>query len=199
LEEEKGRSYLVCPECKYPLVLLTSKKAKYSRSGEPRKYWRCANMKQCSVVCGAHPDGTPMGIPGDRETRQARDHLHQVFDPLWISKRWTRIEAYWILEILTGLNEDEAHIARFDQEQCKQVEEQIRDFLELNPQPESHGVPIPWRYRFINVRRKCTQHGFSIHRVYIRGREQFCQECLNQRSGRVWWTFLVFIKKGIYS
>ncbi len=43
---------------------------------EGRAFWQCSRASNCSGVHGAHPDGTPMGIPGNRETNRARVEAH---------------------------------------------------------------------------------------------------------------------------
>jgi hypothetical protein len=175
------------------MILAKSKEARYPKTGKPRLYYRCANSKWCDVIAGAHPDGTPLGVPGNSETRTARYALHHVFDQLWITKRWSRQEAYDILAILTKLDTEEAHIACFDKKQCEQVMEQLEEFLELNPyQENSSEVRTPSRYRFVNVERECTEHGIGIHQVYLEGREEFCRACLDTGRGPTWRKFLVF-------
>jgi hypothetical protein len=178
------------------MTLATSQEFRYP-GGEPRKYYRCANNKVCNVVCGAHPDGTPLGVPGNAATRSARIELHQVFDPLWTTGRWSRAEAYVILQLLTGLGQEEAHIARFDQEQCERVGEQIEEFLDWNAprdQPIKGAEVVP-RHRFVYVRRECAEHGSEVHRVYLESRQEFCMNCLNRKQGPVWGRFLVFVQE----
>jgi hypothetical protein len=179
------------------MVLLTSKEYRYPDSGELRKYYRCANIKGCDITYKADLNGVPFGIPGSIEARTARDDLHQIFDRLWTTKRWLRREAYYILQILTGLDEEQAHIACFDEAQCERVREKIEEFLELNPlRGCDNGISIPYNYRFVYVRRKCAEHGIEVHRVYLRGRQEFCVNCLSCRNRPVWQNFLIFIKEG---
>lgn len=189
MEAIKVRSYLTCPECSFPMVLFTSKEAKYP-SGRPRKFYRCANTKQCGVVCGANPDGTPLGIPGGLETVSARHKLHGVFDQFWLSGRWSRQEAYWILQILTGLNDEQAHIACFDKEQCERVEKQIEEFLELNPHKDHKNGCY-----FVCVKKECAEHGLQAHMVYLEGRQEFCMNCLDRKNGPVWRSFLILARE----
>jgi ssDNA-binding Zn-finger/Zn-ribbon topoisomerase 1 len=189
LEENKVRSYLICPACSFPMVLFTSKEAKYP-SGRPRKFYRCANIKQCEVVCGANPDGTPLGVPGNLDTVSARHKLHVVFDRLWLSGRWSRTEAYQILQILTGLEEEQAHIACFDEIQCDWVGKQIEEFLELNPHKDHRNG-----CHFVCVKKECAEHGLQVHKVYLEGRQEFCVNCLDQMKGPVWRSFLILARE----
>lgn len=59
-----------CPACKEAMILKTGK---YGR------FWGCPNYPDCTYNVGAHPDGRPLGIPGDKETRQLRSKLHDWF------------------------------------------------------------------------------------------------------------------------
>jgi hypothetical protein len=105
-----------------------------------------------------------------------RDRLHQVFDQLWLSNRWSRWDAYLILQILTDLGEEDAHIARFDKDLCGMVILRIKEFLELNP-PEIDASGNPVRSRFVNVVRECTEHGTEVHKIHLDGRETYCEAC----------------------
>jgi ssDNA-binding Zn-finger/Zn-ribbon topoisomerase 1 len=169
------------------MILRTSKDSRYPKSGKPRKYYGCARYPKCDIVCGAHPDGTPLGIPGDGETRKSRYELHAVFDQLWISQRWSRQEAYYILQILTGLDCEEAHIANFDKKKCLQVMGLLKEFHELNPVRVSDSkIRVPSWLRFIYVLRECPVHGKSRHQVYLETRKVFCQDCVDSGVGSTW-------------
>ena len=52
-----------------------------------------------------------------------RVRLHKVFDPLFTGENavMTRSEAYGYLQYLMGLSEEQAHIASFNIEQCKDL------------------------------------------------------------------------------
>ncbi len=83
--------------------------------GKHGRYFKCC---ACGVGHGAHPDGTPHGIPADRETRQARIRAHDVFDSAWKAAGVTRREAYVALQRIMGLSSEEAHIGRFTSDLC---------------------------------------------------------------------------------
>ena len=103
---------LDCPECGAKMLL------KPSRFG---LFWGCENYPSCKTTHGAHPDGTPLGIPADKKTRDARMAAHAAFDELWRSGLMTRSAAYRWLRQSMRLSAKEAHIARFSQSQCKRV------------------------------------------------------------------------------
>jgi len=107
---------LTCPECGKPMRL------RYSKKNDSR-FYGCTGWPDCDVVHGAHPDGKPLGKPGDRATRSARKRAHEAFDQLWkpAGARMTRGQAYAWLEGYFDLDEDEAHIGNFDSTQCEEL------------------------------------------------------------------------------
>ena len=103
--------------CGAPMVLRETRKYTYP-NGQPRKFWGCSRWPDCKGIHGAHPDGSPLGIPADKPTRQARIEAHAVFDAAWRSRGMTRREAYVWLQELTGLDRGAAHISKFDAKTC---------------------------------------------------------------------------------
>lgn len=114
---EKRRLEGACPDCGSDMVL------RDSRFG---LFYGCVRYPACDCTHGAHNDGTPLGVPANKETRQARMDAHAVFDRLWKGatkggKSAARKKAYrWLREQL-GLSKEECHIGRFDIEMCKKV------------------------------------------------------------------------------
>lgn len=105
---------LICPDCGAGMT------RRESRFGP---FYGCIRYPACQATHGAHPDGTPLGIPADAATKQARIRAHRAFDFLWNgpARRMTRDEAYrWLAEAM-HLPPDEAHIGRFDSDQCARV------------------------------------------------------------------------------
>lgn len=122
---------LTCPECGSRMIL------RRSRHG---LFYGCAKFPKCTATHGAHPDGTPLGIPAGPETKQARIRAHEVFDRLWkpietlyerslddSAKRRAlkaaRRRAYAWLRATLELSEEECHIGRFDKTTCDRVVE----------------------------------------------------------------------------
>jgi hypothetical protein len=63
-----------------------------------------------------------MGEPADRRTRQARKVAHAAFDQLWVEEgEPSRELAYQWLAAQLELEPSEAHMAKLDLEQCRQV------------------------------------------------------------------------------
>ncbi len=108
---------LACPECAAPLVARTSGYG---------PFWGCSRYPACKGSHGAHPDGTPLGVPADAATKRARIEAHAAFDARWKAGTMSRRAAYrWLADQL-GLTRKECHIARFDAAQCARVVEVCR-------------------------------------------------------------------------
>jgi len=119
---------LDCPECGAKMML------KDSRYGW---FYSCTTYPKCRSTHGTHPNGEPLGIPADSKTKSWRMKAHIEFDKLWDESdaEMTRSEAYrWMIETL-ALAKDDAHIAKFSINQCRQLIEAlaVRDQLaEIN-------------------------------------------------------------------
>lgn len=124
---------LACPECGAPMLL------KWSNRYD-RPFYGCSRWERakCPGTHGAHPDGTPMGIPADQATKAARHQLHLLFDQLWKSHVMSRAQAYqWLMRAINTDSRREAHIARFSIAQCERVLTLLRDeFPALPPWTE---------------------------------------------------------------
>ena len=109
---------LNCGECEAPMVL------RDSRYG---KFYGCSRFPRCRGTIGAHPDGTPLGIPANKATKGARIRAHDVFDRLWMTSLMTRDGAYrWMCRVM-DLSEDEAHIGKFTIEQCETLIKKVQE------------------------------------------------------------------------
>lgn len=116
----KPRSYKIlgCPECGADMVL------KQSKFG---LFYGCVNYPACTCTHGAHPDGSPKGIPGDKETRSLWIKVHQLFDQFWKSGELTRRQAYKNLAKLMDLSVRKTHIGRFTKEECLDAIKKLQD------------------------------------------------------------------------
>lgn len=81
-----------------------------------RVYYRCSEGN-CEGVIGAYPDGTPVGTPANKATRQARILAHDAFDSLWRTGGMRRSDAYAWLAQTTGVR----HIADATLDDCDRV------------------------------------------------------------------------------
>ena len=73
----------------------------------------------CTVVCW---DGSTL-TPADAETRTLRHQCHELFDPLWKTRKRfrTRLNAYIWLANAMGSPIEKAHIGMFDADQCRKL------------------------------------------------------------------------------
>lgn len=109
---------LKCGECSSDMILRNSKHG---------IFYGCSRYPDCKGTHGAHPDGSPLGVPADKETKEWRMKTHKVFDPLWKDRKYgySRKDAYELLQRLTGLPPEDCHISRFDISTCKRVIKKI--------------------------------------------------------------------------
>lgn len=106
-----------CGECGAPMVL------RDSRFG---KFYGCSRYPVCKGTHGAHPDGSPLGLPADCATRRARILAHEEFDRLWKGGTMKRNAAYRWLSEQMGMPRRECHIGSFDADTCLVVVQIIR-------------------------------------------------------------------------
>ena len=111
------RETLICPECGAPMAFRPK-----SRYGP---FYGCTRFPECTATHGAHPDGRPLGIPANKETKLARMAAHEAFDRLWNTGRMKRGRAYILMQDLMVMTEREAHIGRFTKEQCGKLIEEV--------------------------------------------------------------------------
>lgn len=112
MEQNREESALLCAECGSPMVL------RHSRFGP---FFGCTSFPDCRGTHGAHPDGRPLGIPADRQTKKMRIEAHEAFDGLWQDRGWSRGRGYHWLQKVLRLGRDDCHIGRFDVRMCKRV------------------------------------------------------------------------------
>lgn len=100
------------------------------RNGKWGPWYACERWAEtgCPGAHGCHRGGTPLGIPADYATRQARRRAHAAFDLLWRGRRprMSRPGAYAWLARMMGMTAGEAHIGRFTAEQCARTEALLR-------------------------------------------------------------------------
>jgi ssDNA-binding Zn-finger/Zn-ribbon topoisomerase 1 len=112
---------LTCPECGSPMQLRNSKFG---------PFYGCTRYPDCTAAHGAHPDGRPLGVPANKETKRWRIEAHTAFDALWQDHGpMKRKHAYkWMQETL-GLTPDEAHIGSFDIEKCQRLIAAVKSYF----------------------------------------------------------------------
>lgn len=115
----------VCPYCSRPAKLVTSAEVYGASDKDFGMFWLC---RPCDAYVGTHkhsPTHAPLGRLADKELRRWKQKAHAAFDPMWQRSGLTRSEAYQHLADIMDLPKKEAHIGKFDVEQCKKVVELI--------------------------------------------------------------------------
>lgn len=110
-----GDRTVFCGECGSLMV---------QRSSRFGPFWGCSTFPTCRGTHGAHPDGTPLGTPANAETKVARIRAHDAFDTLWQTKKERRDAYHWMRKAM-GMSKDQAHIGRFNIEQCSRLVELV--------------------------------------------------------------------------
>ena len=118
--KQVSQHLVICPECGSPMIL---KPSKFKRG----YYYGCSRHPVCHGSHGAHPNGSPLGVPANAETKRWRIKAHEVFNRLYAfyppgkMRRKARSQAYRFLQEIMDLSKDEAHIGRFNIEQCQRL------------------------------------------------------------------------------
>lgn len=116
-----------CGECGHAMILRHTK-------AEGRPFFGCSKYPVCKGTMGTHPDGRPLGRPGDQETRTARKKAHEAFDSLWKTGRMKRSEAYALAAKLMSLPSQGMHIAMLDKECCEELGRRISEWAASHPE-----------------------------------------------------------------
>lgn len=122
---------VTCADCGAKMVLRVATKARGEMKGKP--FYGCSSYPKCKATHGAHPDGAPMGVPGNAATKAARIRAHAAFDVLWkgAGAVMKRGPAYVWLDDVLGLGRGKAHIGNFDEVTCDQVVAAVAEQLPL--------------------------------------------------------------------
>ena len=105
------------------------------------KIWLCDRFPVCRGSVGTHPDGKPLGIVPDEETKKLRIKLHAIIDPLWEcvengrSRKRNRGSVYGWLNRIMGR---QIHMGETTKQDCLDIVEAIK----LNPY-RKHEEPNP--------------------------------------------------------
>jgi ssDNA-binding Zn-finger/Zn-ribbon topoisomerase 1 len=77
--------------------------------------YACEDYPKCDTYCGK---GATLA---NKELRELRKKCHALFDIKWKTGQIKRGKCYGWLKREMGLKSDEAHIAKFNIEQCKKL------------------------------------------------------------------------------
>ena len=82
----------------------------------------CSRYPICDSYVGVHRGSRkPLGTLAGKELRTMRIEAHRTFDRLWQLGIMEKRQAYKWMQVMLGLSEDQAHIAKFSEYMCKQV------------------------------------------------------------------------------
>jgi hypothetical protein len=129
---------LDCPYCHGQAKLVTGRTLYPHRPDLAEKqFFLCA---PCDAYCGTHPGGRPLGRLADAHLRRARQHVHALFDPLYLKaseaydgedngrlRNVARARAYRWLAAQMGILVDACHVGMFDLQQCREAYRILRD------------------------------------------------------------------------
>ena len=102
------------------MILRITQKYRY-KDGRPKPFYGCSNFPKCRATHGAHPDGAPLGTPGDKPTKEARIEAHNALEMVSNKYGWSRNQAYTWLRGVLGITRDQCHMGKFSAEQCRRV------------------------------------------------------------------------------
>lgn len=103
---------LPCGDCGARMILRDSKFG---------KFYGCSQYPSCKGTHGAHPDGTPLGIPADAATRKSRMSAHAALEDIKSAYGWTTNDTYRWLSKNMGMPRDDVHIGVFTKDECDYV------------------------------------------------------------------------------
>jgi len=87
--------------------------------------WLC---RPCDAYVGTNGNSNiPLGTLAKQELRELRKQTHRMIDVYWKEKRMTRSEMYKRIQRIMNLTEDEAHVGKFNVEQCQTLMEHVRN------------------------------------------------------------------------
>lgn len=120
-----SRDQVICPYCQKPAGLVMGRAVYPHRPDLASKFfWKC---NPCDAYVGTHsnsPNHAPLGTLANAALRRLRTEAHYAFDQLWRAEdngRMSRSAAYAWLQDTLGLTPAEAHIGRFNEEQCQRL------------------------------------------------------------------------------
>ena len=112
-------------------------------------FYGCTRFPLCRCTHGAHPDGSPLGAPADKRTREARIKAHEAFDWLWkLHYFGSRNEAYRWMRNAMGLSNQEAHIAKLSAEQCERLITCVEEYKSKHNSCDPEWMEPPAGFEF---------------------------------------------------
>lgn len=154
---------MICPYCNKEADFMTTEE--YYGVDYGTNIYVC---RPCDATVGTHKRSKePKGTLANKELRELRMEVHYLLDPLWKSGKMMRHNAYEVLQEIMGMNEDEAHIGKFNEEQCLKAIEGLKRYKAPVSRVIDHAS-FNSRGHFCNyVRKILTNKSVEYHRDTI--------------------------------
>lgn len=129
---------VVCPYCQGDAVLVDSAEVYGGLS-----YGMIWLFRPCGAWVGVHrnsKDYIPLGRLANKELRTWKCRAHEAFDRLWRGPQgMPRKKAYDVMQKLMGMTPNQAHIGKFDVDQCRTLIERLSAHGGTASTPEKSG------------------------------------------------------------
>lgn len=110
---------IYCCECKFDVeAILISGREVYPHRQDLYElpFWSCP---YCNNTVGCHHKTNnrtkPLGVIANQEMKNARQHIHNILDPLWKSGGWTRNKLYKHISKIIGYEYHTAEIKTIEE------------------------------------------------------------------------------------
>ena len=109
-----------CPECGAPMILRKTNKFK-TKDGKPRLFYGCSTWPNCNATHGAHPDGSPLGVPANAEVKKLRREAHILLENIF--GKWESIEKDGKASMYAwlGKNTKSGHVGKMGKEELEEL------------------------------------------------------------------------------
>ena len=116
------RKTIHCPYCGAKATLHPSRYV-YGEANKNNGFvYACDRYPRCDSYVSAHQKSRlPMGTLANGDLRNKRIQAHKAFDWMWKSGRMKKWQAYKWMQVTLGLNERQAHIAKFSEYMCDRL------------------------------------------------------------------------------
>ena len=98
-----------------------------TKDGKPKKFYGCSTYPKCQAVHGAHPDGRPLGIPGNKEVKELRMIAHRNCETIWGEWKTMDKERKEAMYAWLKKNTKSGHIAKMGKEELEDLLIKLRE------------------------------------------------------------------------
>lgn len=120
--QERMGEGVKCPECSADMILRNSKYG---------KFYGCSTFPVCQATHGAHPNGKPLGVPGNTELKLLRMKAHAQLESLFgkwetLTRKAKNKMYVWLKE-----NTESGHVGMMGKEEVTKLLETISSELSI--------------------------------------------------------------------